>query len=101
MIPCTVMSSRVARVGTEYDEESASSLRVWPGDMPKVEVGQYQCQNVGKPCYYLLKTLPRDVPRCVTNYDKVKQCDDFITNFQGENIENNKLVTKQYDVDVL
>ncbi|MPC10938.1 hypothetical protein E2C01_003582 [Portunus trituberculatus] len=77
-----VLSSRVARVGTEYNEK-VSSLRVWPGAMTEdVTVGQYQCQRNGVPCYYLSTTLPLDIPRCVINYNNVKQCDDFITDFQ-------------------
>ncbi|XP_045133310.1 uncharacterized protein LOC123517362 [Portunus trituberculatus] len=76
------LSSRVARVGTEYNEK-VSSLRVWPGAMTEdVTVGQYQCQRNGVPCYYLSTTLPLDIPRCVINYNNVKQCDDFITDFQ-------------------
>ncbi|KAG0719720.1 hypothetical protein GWK47_049917 [Chionoecetes opilio] len=77
------LSSRVARVGAEYDE-SVSSLRVWPGDMSEVVVGQDRCP-MGKPCYYISTTLPRDIPRCVPNYSRVKQCDDFITEFQELN----------------
>ncbi|XP_063861500.1 uncharacterized protein LOC135101455 [Scylla paramamosain] len=99
------LSSRVARVGTEYDE-SVSSLRVWPGDITEdVTVGQHWCQRKGFPCYYLSTTLPRDVPRCVNNYNDVKQCDDFITDFQkfsGSpklNITSDGLLTVEASVD--
>lgn len=86
MILCTVLSSRVARVGTKYTE-SVSSLRVWRGDLDKVVVGSNSCTNVGTPCYYISTTLPSNVSRCVPTDDKkVQQCDDFITHFQGEDV---------------
>lgn len=80
--------TRLAWVGTPYQEAAKSSLRVATGLMEQVVVeGDKVCHKDNSPCYFLDAMLPQDVPRCVDAGSKsgeiVHQCDDVITQFKG------------------
>ncbi|XP_037776406.1 uncharacterized protein LOC119573313 [Penaeus monodon] len=79
------MKSYLAWVGTAYDP-AASFLRVDPGTLPVVEIGDHVCKQNTSPCYILNERLPEVVSRCLTITDLVTDvpvmvCDDTMIPF--------------------
>ncbi|XP_063585543.1 uncharacterized protein LOC134762967 [Penaeus indicus] len=79
------MNSNLAWVGRAYDPV-ASYLRVDPGTLPVVEIGDHVCKQNMSPCYILKERLPKVVSRCLTLTDLVTDahvllCDDTMVPF--------------------
>lgn len=85
-IPANLVGS-LAWVGEEYHPSSLSSLRVDPGILSEVWVGNRVCRRERSPCYFLQKELPDVVSRCLTLTDTLTNapvvlCDETVAPFQ-------------------